>query len=185
MMEIRLHGRGGQGIVTASELMALSAHIEGYEAQAFPAFGVERSGAPIQAFVRISRQPIVLREQVYEPDFLIIADSTLLGDEAIVSGIKKNTKIIVNSSAPKEEILRILPGVAAKNISVIPATDIARRYLNKPFANTALTGAFAFSSRLISLPSLLKAIEENFAGRNDKLIKDNKQAAIAAYEYES
>ena len=98
MTEIRIHGRGGQGVVTASELIAIAAFYEGKESQAFPNFGVERRGAPIEAYARISDKLIKLRSQIYEPDFIIVQDDTLLGVVDLFKGIKKNTKIIINTN---------------------------------------------------------------------------------------
>src|SRR5574344_256713 len=109
IIQIRVHGRGGQGVVTAAELIAMAAFYEGKEAQAFPFFGVERSGAPIMAFARISDKKIKTREQVYEPDYLIIQDETLIDDEGILVGCSGGTKLIVNSNKSALEIYKTLP----------------------------------------------------------------------------
>ena len=108
IIQTRVHGRGGQGVVTAAELIALAAFYDGKESQAFPFFGVERSGAPIMAFARVSNSKIKTREQVYRPDFLIIQDATLIDDEGIFNGVTAQTKLLVNSSKTKEEIFKDL-----------------------------------------------------------------------------
>jgi len=104
MKQVRIHGRGGQGVVTAAELIAIAAFNDGHKAQAFPSFGVERTGAPIEAFARIDDKPIRLREHIYEPDVLIIQDSSLLATVAVTHGSNKKTIIIINSSKPKDQI---------------------------------------------------------------------------------
>ena len=109
MIQIRLHGRGGQGVVTAAELIAISAFYEGKEAQAFPSFGVERTGAPIEAFARIDNKPIRTREHVYSPDILIIQDPTLLETVDVANGCNNKTKVIINTTVPKGEINLKLP----------------------------------------------------------------------------
>jgi len=107
MIQIRIHGRGGQGVVAAAELIATAAFKDGLYAQAFPFFGVERSGAPIQAYARIDRQPIITREQVYAPDFLVIEDAGLLQAADTLAGVTKKTIVIVNSPEKSETIKKI------------------------------------------------------------------------------
>ena len=108
MQQIRIHGRGGQGVVTAAELIAIAAFNDGKEAQAFPSFGVERTGAPIEAFARIDNQPIRTRQHVYNPDILIIQDPTLLATVDVAHGCNKNTVVIINSSKPKNALKLVL-----------------------------------------------------------------------------
>src|SRR3990167_1796075 len=98
MIEIRIHGRGGQGVVTAAELIAIAAFKNGKQAQAFPSFGVERTGAAVESYARIDDQPIITRQQIYQPDILIIQDSTLLGNTDVAKGVSKKTVIIVNTA---------------------------------------------------------------------------------------
>ena len=114
IIQTRVHGRGGQGVVTAAELIALAAFYDGKESQAFPFFGVERSGAPIMAFARISNNKIKTREQIYRPDFLIIQDATLIHDAEILNGCEAQTKLLINSPKTREEIFNELK-LAAKN----------------------------------------------------------------------
>lgn len=182
MEQIRIHGRGGQGVVTAAELIAIAAFYDGKQAQAFPSFGVERSGAPIQSFVRISDKPIITREQIYKPDILIIQDPTLLDSSNtnqidIFSGINKETKIIINH--PEKEKMNL--NLKTKNIYTVPATDIALKVLGKNIVNTVILGSFAKHTGLISLASLKKAIEEKFAAQDSSIIEKNIVALEWAY----
>lgn len=134
MEQIRIHGRGGQGVVTAAELIALAAFYDGHEAQAFPSFGVERTGAPIQSFVRISNQAIITREQIYEPTVLIIQDATLLETVDVFTGCQKNTLIIINAKENK------WPKLTAKfsRVYFSPATEIALEIFGKNIVNTVI-----------------------------------------------
>jgi len=174
MIEIRIHGRGGQGSVTAAYLLATAAFYEGYQAQAFPHFGVERRGAPVQAYVRISKKSIRLREHVYHPEVLIIQDPMLLDSVDILQGAHKDTKIIINSEKSIKELS--LP----ENFKIlsIPAVKIALETIGKPIINTAMMGAFGGVFDLINFASIRKAICENFP---PALAKVNIQAANTAY----
>ncbi len=176
MTEIRIHGRGGQGVVTASELIAMAAFYEGNESQAFPNFGVERRGAPIEAYARVSNKPIRLRSQIYEPDFIIVQDDTLLKVVDLFKGIKKDTKVIINTN--KQLSLKL--DIKKENILFIPATKIALEVLGRPIINTVMLGAFAKFSGLIKVSSIEKALKSKFRG--DILIK-NIKAVKTAYNY--
>ena len=156
MVEIRIHGRGGQGSVTAAELLARAAFYDGHFTQAFPSFGVERRGAPLEAFCRISNEPILLREQIYHPHFLIIQDATLLDDESVLQGINKDVSILINSQND------FSPHLKAKAVLSVPATQIALKIIGKPFFNTAILGAFCAMSGLVSVASLERVISEHF-----------------------
>lgn len=175
MIEIRLHGRGGQGTVTAAELIAEAAFYDGKFAQAFPSFGIERRGAPVEAYVRISNQPILLRSQIYEPNYLIIQDSSLIGAINVFRGATKNTFIIINTEKEPQKI----PGLP-KNLKIqtVPATQIALTILEKPIINTILLGAFAGACGLINPLSLRKAITERFKG---EIAQKNLKAMNTAY----
>jgi pyruvate ferredoxin oxidoreductase gamma subunit len=176
--QIRIHGRGGQGVVTAAELIAIAAFYDGQEAQAFPNFGVERSGAPIQSFVRISNQKIITRAQIYHPTVLIIQDATLLDIPAIFRGADKNTRIIVNAPAGSQpELTKRFPQTYFS-----PATEIAMEILGKNIVNTVILGAFAKHTGLISLASLEKAVAEKFADKGENIINKNIKAIAKAYE---
>jgi len=184
MIQVRIHGRGGQGVVTAAELLALAAFNDGYFAQAFPAFGVERSGAPIQSFVRINKQAIITREQVQAPDILIVQDASLLNEKEVLFGIKKNTQLIINSPLESKEISKLLKNkIKSANIYSTPATDIALHWLGKNIVNTVILGAFIRRNKIIKLETLLKAVSQKFADKGEALIKKNKSAITAAYNY--
>ena len=174
MYQIRIHGRGGQGVVTAAELIAIAAFFEGHAAQAFPSFGVERTGAPIEAFARIDDKPIRIREHIYQPDFLIIQDATLLATVDVAKGCMPKTIAIINTAKPKNELKINLP---TENIHTIDATKIALEIIGKNIINTVILGAFAKTSGLISLESLKKAIKEKFADKPEVIAKN-----IAAVE---
>ena len=178
MFQIRLHGRGGQGVVTAAELIAIAAFNDGKETQAFPSFGVERTGAPIEAFARIDDKPIRLREHIYEPNVIIIQDATLLGTVDVAHGADKNTKVIINTSQEKDQI-KI--GLAAENIFAIDATKIALEELGRNIVNTVILGAFAKVTGLVTLESLKKAITQKFSEKGQALVDKNIKAIERAY----
>ncbi|MBT4277598.1 pyruvate ferredoxin oxidoreductase subunit gamma [Candidatus Falkowbacteria bacterium] len=179
MIEIRIHGRGGQGVVTAAELIAMAAFYEGFEAQAFPNFGVERRGAPIEAYARISDKPIKLRSQIYEPDIIVVQDDSLLSVVDVFKGIKKDTKVIINSDKKLEDIFKTGCPVPTKNIATISATKIALEILGKPIINTVMLGFFAKFSGLIKAESINKALKDKFKG---EILKKNIRAVEYAYE---
>jgi pyruvate ferredoxin oxidoreductase gamma subunit len=179
MIQIRIHGRGGQGVVTAAELIAIAAFKNGEQAQAFPSFGVERTGAPVEAYARIDDKPIITREQIYQPNILIIQDASLLDNFDMTKGADKKTIAIINTSKAKRDLKINLPQA---NIYTIDATKIALEIIGKNIVNTVILGAFAKATGLISLAALKQAIEEKFAGHND-LIEKNIKAIEQAYKY--
>lgn len=184
IIQIRVHGRGGQGVVTAAELIALAAFYDGKEAQAFPFFGVERSGAPIMAFARISSKAIKTREQVYRPDFLIIQDATLIDDDGILTGATSETKLIVNSSKTKEELFKELKNknnIKLNNIYATPATEIALEFIGKNIVNTVILGALVKHSNLFSLESLKKAVATKLKEKGEKILQKNLAAIDKIY----
>jgi pyruvate ferredoxin oxidoreductase gamma subunit len=141
LRELRIHGRGGQGSVTAAELIAVAAFKSGVFSQAFPAFGVERRGAPVQAFVRFADSKIRLRSQVYEPDYVIVQDASLIKDVNVFGGLKTGGIAIINTEMESDFV--VPDGV---RLIVIDATSIALEVLGLPIANTTLMGAFAAAS---------------------------------------
>ncbi len=175
MKEIRLHGRGGQGSVTAAELIAVAAFEDKRFSQAFPAFGVERRGAPVMAFARIADRPIRIRSQIYEPDYVVVQDVTLLDVVDVASGLKADGKIIINTDRPKE----MLKLNTKAEIITIDATKIAMEVLGRPIVNTTMLGAFCGATKEVSLESLNKAISERFKG---ELGRKNLAAIKTAYE---
>ena len=177
MIQIRIHGRGGQGVVTAAELIAIAAFKEGKIAQAFPFFGVERTGAPVEAFARIDDKPIRTREQVNNPDILIIQDPSLIGTVPFDRGCNKDTILIINTSKKKEEL-----GLNFKNIHTIDATKIALKEFGKNIVNTTLLGAFSKATNLIKIESLKEAIKEKFQEKGESVINKNIKAIEEAYK---
>jgi len=175
MIEIRLHGRGGQGVVTAAELLAISAFLDGKFTQAFPTFGSERMGAPVASFVRISDKSIRVRSQIYEPDYVIVQDATLIGSVDVFLGLKKNGLVIINTEKQPSELK--LKDV--KNVKTVPATKIAIEILGRPIPNTVLLGAFAGLTGLVSMDGIKKAIKERFKA---EVVEKNILAAEKAYK---
>ncbi len=175
MKEIRIHGRGGQGSVTAAELLAVAAFKDGKFSQAFPAFGVERRGAPVQAFTRINDEIIRLRSQIYEPDYVIVQDPTLLEVVKVQSGIKDDGLILINSEFGPEKFDL---GTDAK-VMTVNATKIALDIIGRPIVNTVLLGAFAGASGLINPESIKEAVKAHFPG---KVGEKNAEAIQQAYD---
>jgi len=172
--EVRIHGRGGQGAVTAAELLAVAAFQEGFWVQAFPAFGAERTGAPVAAFVRISRERIKLRSQVYTPDAVLVLDDTLLYAVDVLSGLKPEGVVIVNTSANPED----LPLAGDALLYTVPASEIAEAFLGKPIPNTPILGAYAAITGKVKLESILEAVRRRFPG---KAAEQNRRAVEEAY----
>ena len=175
MIEIRIHGRGGQGSVTAAELLAVAAFDDGREAQAFPAFGVERRGAPVMAFCRISDGPIRMRSQIYEPDYVVVQDPTLMESVDVLAGVKAEGTVLINTERPAAE----LKLKTKARVVTFPATQIALEALGRPIMNTAIMGAFSGISGAISFEAIERSIRHRFAG---ELGEKNVQAARKAYE---
>jgi pyruvate ferredoxin oxidoreductase gamma subunit len=170
MIEIRFHGRGGQGSVTAAEILAKAAFEDGKYSQAFPFFGVERRGAPVMAFTRIDDKPIEIRYQVYNPNYVIVLDDGLLDVVDVFSGLKDDGEVIINTTNQK---------VSTKgNISSIDATGIALDNLGVPIVNTVMLGSFAKKSGEVSLDSIISVIKQTFSG---KIGEKNAKAAEIAY----
>ena len=160
MIEVRIHGRGGQGNVVAAYLLATTAINEGWHAQAFPAFGAERRGAPVVAFVRISHTPIRRRCQVVSPDFLVIQDEALMGIPGITDGLKADGGILLNTARSSDSYARDIDS----SLVTLPATQLAQQYLGRPVPNTALLSAFLKLTDLLPQPALIKSLEERFKG---------------------
>lgn len=182
MFELRIHGRGGQGVVTAAEMVSLAAFAAGSHAQAFPSFGSERTGAPVVAFARISDKEIRNREPIMAPDALIIQDPTLLFQVDVFSGLKPEGYILINSSRTFAEL-----GLGdlslrhqSERLLTVPATEFAREHVGRPMPNAALLGGFAALSGAISLEAVSSAIREKFSG---KVGDGNVGAAEASYTY--
>ena len=161
MIEYRIHGRGGQGNVAAAYLLATAAFKAEWACQAFPAFGAERRGAPVTAFVRIDSSPIQLRSQITSPDFLIVQDDTLLQDLKITAGLKAGGAMLVNSRLPGGEIGEHF---SCKCVS-LDATSLAMDVIGRPIPNTALLAALLTLTGHFPLSALASALAERFQGR--------------------
>ncbi len=181
MFQIRIHGRGGQGVVSAAEMLSIAAFDEGRYAQAFPSFGSERMGAPVTAFCRIDDREIRLREPISKPDALIIQDPTLLHQLDLFSGLSENGYILINSTRSLEELgMDEFTGRFPRHhCCTVPASELALKHVGRPLPNAALLGAFAAVSGQFRLDSVLKAIRDKFAGRVGEA---NAAAAQAAYD---
>ena len=184
MFQIRIHGRGGQGVVSGAELLSVAAFLEGRHAQAFPSFGSERMGAPVMAFCRIDDKPIRLREPVLEPDALIIQDATLLHQVDLFNGLRPGACILINAAKSAEELglAGLAHGDKRYRLVAIPATDLALEHVGRKVPNVPLLGGFAAVTGLIGLPSLIRAIGEKFPG---PIAERNIAAARAAFEIAS
>ena len=180
ILEVRWHGRGGQGAWTASELLARTAIYEGKYIQSFPEFGPERMGAPVTAFTRISTEPIKIHCAVYEPDVVAVLDPTLLRTVPVTSGIGEEGIIIINSKDDPAEVRKTLKTEKGK-VWTIPATEIAIKILRLPITSTAMLGAVARATGIINLESVEKTVKERFrrdiAERNFAVIKEAYQEA--------
>jgi pyruvate ferredoxin oxidoreductase gamma subunit len=180
VFEIRIHGRGGQGVVTAAELLSVAAFDEGRHAQAFPSFGSERTGAPVVSFCRIDERPIRTREPIAEPDALIIVDPTLLHQVDVFGGLKKDGFVLINTSRSFAELRleELLARCSPERLKTVPATELAREHLGRPLPNAALLGGFAALTGVVSIDSVAVAIRERFAG---EVGERNAAAATAAF----
>jgi pyruvate ferredoxin oxidoreductase gamma subunit len=168
MFEVRVHGRGGQGVVTAAELLSIAAFEEGRHAQAFPSFGSERTGAPVVSFCRIADAPIRSREPIAEPDALIVQDPTLLRQADVFGGVGPGAFVLVNSGRDFDQLGlgELARGFRRRRLLTVPATEIARRHLGRPLPNAALLGAFAALTGVLRLASTGAAIRERFPGES-------------------
>jgi pyruvate ferredoxin oxidoreductase gamma subunit len=182
MFQVRIHGRGGQGVVTAAELLSVAAFREGRHAQAFPSFGSERTGAPVVAFCRIADQEIRIREPIMAPDALIIQDPTLLHQVNVFSGVVPDGYILINTTRSFDQlgIGEFVKGFRAEHLCTVPATDMAMRHFGRPLPNAALLGGFAAVTGLLSIDSVAEAIREKFPQR---VADANIAAAREAYGF--
>ncbi len=182
MLQIRIHGRGGQGVVSAAEMLSVAAFRQGRHAQAFPSFGSERTGAPVVAFCRIADHDIRLREPILEPDVLIVQDPTLLHQVDVFQGLKPEGWVLINSRHDFHALglAEIEQRFRPERLTTVPATEIALRHLGRPLPNAVLLGGFAALSGLITLDAVAHAIRERFAVQ---LAAGNIAAAAEAFDY--
>ena len=162
--EVRFHGRGGQGVVTAAELLSVAAFSQGLRALAFPSFGSERTGAPVVSYCRIDDRAIRAHDPVTAPQAVVVQDPTLLHLPGVLDGLTADGYLIVNSSGSPESLglARLAPQLQPRRIVTLPATDLAREALGRPLPNTALLGALAGLTAVVMLESLQEAIRERF-----------------------
>ncbi len=172
--EIRWHGRGGQGVVTASRMLAQAALLEGKFVQAFPEFGPERTGAPILGFTRISDERIRIHSHVYTPNLVVVLDPTLLESVDVTAGLVKSGQLVVNSGKTPDQIKSELEATTARAFTV-DATRISLEILGRAITNTAMLGAAIRAVPMANLESVRKAVRERFTGelgdRNVKAIE--------------
>ncbi|MBI2312084.1 MAG: 2-oxoacid:acceptor oxidoreductase family protein [Betaproteobacteria bacterium] len=180
MFQVRIHGRGGQGVVTGAEMLSIAAFLQGKHAQAFPNFGSERTGAPVVAFCRIDDKEIRLREPIMQPDALIIQDPTLLHQVDVFAGLVKDGYILINTNRSFAELGLgdFAKGFRPERLRTVPATELALKHVGRPVPNAALLGGFAAISGIISLDSVAAAIRDKFSG---KVADGNIAAATEAY----
>ncbi len=180
-MEICWHGRGGQGVVTASEILAETVVGEDMYVKAFPEFGPERMGAPIKAFTRISEKPIRLHTQVYEPDLVVVLDGTLIGKVDVAKGLKKGGMILANYNGTPEELKKALKTDA--ECHTVNASKISMEEIGRPVANTAMLGALIKFKPVVSYDALEKHVVAKFTGKlNEKAIAANIKALKRAMD---
>ncbi len=167
MFEVRLHGRGGQGVVTAAELLSVAAFRDGHEAQAFPSFGSERMAAPVVSFCRVADAPIRLREPITDPD-------------AVFAGLVADGFVLINSSRSVDDLglADLTSGCKPGRIVTVPATELARRHTGRPLPNVCILGAFAALTGAVTLASIETAVRARFRG---PVAESNVEAARAAY----
>lgn len=179
MFQVRVHGRGGQGVVTAAELLSVAAFAEGRHAQAFPSFGSERTGAPVVAFCRLDDRPIRLREPVLRPDAVIVGDASLLRQVDVFDGLTADGYVLVNSHLDGNSLgLDGHVRLRRDRVAILPATRLALRHVGRPVPNAALLGGFAALTGLISLRSVTDALRQRFDGA---VAAGNAAAATEAY----
>jgi pyruvate ferredoxin oxidoreductase gamma subunit/2-oxoisovalerate ferredoxin oxidoreductase gamma subunit len=178
MRELRFHGRGGQGTVVASKLLAVALFREGRQVQSFPAFGVERRGAPVTAFLRLSDAPILLRCEITQPDDLVILDATLIGAIDVTAGLKPGGSILINAERPPDAYPDLLRRF---RVATVDASAIAQRFglgsKTQPIVNTAILGALAVATELVTLDSVCEAIREEVPHKPEANIHAARAAA--------
>jgi len=180
MLQIRFHGRGGQGVVTAAEMLSIAAFEQGRHAQAFPSFGSERTGAPVVAFCRIDDREIRLREPILAPNVLIVQDPTLLHQVDVFQGLQPDGYVLINSRHGFDAlgVGEVARRFRHERLITVPASEIALKHLGRPLPNAVLLGGFAALSGLITLSAVAHAIRDKFSG---KVAEANVDAATEAF----
>jgi len=179
MIEIRFHGRGGQGVVVASEILAAAFFAEGKNVQAFPAFGVERRGAPVSAFLRVDDRPVRLRCQIQEPDHVVVLDPTLIGAINVTEGMKPKGWLLINSNHAPQHFQEVADGIC--QVATVDASAIAHSHRlgnrTNPIVNTAILGAFSGITHLVSIDAVVQAIMEGAPVRPEENVAAARDAA--------
>lgn len=176
MIEVRWHGRGGQGAVTSVELLAVSAIAAGKYAQGFPSFGPERRGAPVAAFTRVDSQKINKRSGIYKPDVVLVLDASLIGLVNVTEGLKPEGKLIVNTHKTPDEIRKQLDFKGT--VATVDGTGIARKEMGVPIANTTMIGALLKVTGMLELDAMKEAVEHRFG----RIAQKNLSAMKRAYD---
>lgn len=181
LVQVRVHGRGGQGVVTAAEVLSVAGFDDGLQAQAFPSFGSERMGAPVVAYCRLADEPIRTREPVMAPDAVIIVDATLLHHVDVFAGLAPQGYVVINSTRSPDELglADLCARIGPERLRVVPATDLARQHTGAPVPNICLLGAFAALTGAVSLAGLEQAVHERMDAR---IAAGNMAAARAAHD---
>ncbi len=181
LIEVRFHGRGGQGVVTAADLLAVAGFRERYYTLSFPMFGAEKRGTPVVSFLRISDEPIVARDEVYNPDYVVVLDPTVMETVNVVAGLKEGGMLIANYPKGSEDLKKEIRADELKiKVATINATKMTMEILGRPITNTTMVGAFGGATRLVSLETLLEVINEWFRG---ELAEKNAKLVEEAYRY--
>lgn len=178
VIEVRFHGRGGQGVVIGAEILASAAMKEGRSVQAFSSFGAERRGAPVMAFTRIAEKPIRVRCQIYEPDYVVVLDPQVCQVQDVTTGLKSDGMLIINTPLIPEKVKQAL-GVTKSQIYTIDATPLALNVFGSPILNTIMLGAFAAATGEVKLPMLVDAVKDRFS---EKIAQKNIQGMEEAYK---
>ena len=178
MKEIRIHARAGQGAITTAQILGEAYFIKGMYAYAFPHFGAARMGAPMNAFVRVDEKPVRRRSQIYEPDFVIVVDSTLMRSVNCLAGLRDNGIAVLN----QREGITVPQAKLKQKIFVVPANQIAQETIGRPLGNTALLGAFAAATGQIDLATIQQAVKSRFAGKA-KIQEANLEAVKRGFEF--
>jgi len=180
MIEVRFHGRGGQGAVIASNILAEAAFLEGKEVSAFPFFGVERRGAPVTAYTRIADHKIRNKSSIYRPDFVIVLDPTLVMAVNVAEGLKSNGQILINTRVTASKLRADMKLASDMNIATVDATGIALNHKlgskAAPIVNSAVMGAFSKASGIVRIESILESIRNNVPVKLDENVAAAKDA---------
>lgn len=184
LTEVRWHARAGQGAVTASKLLAEAAMEEGFYIQAFPEYGAEREGAPVRSFTRISTTPVRVHSQIYEPDVVLILDSTLIGSVNVTEGLREGGVVIINTSREPAEIRARIDDLAGKfKIFTVDATSISLDAIGRPMPNIPMLGAFIGATGLLDFRSVAEKMRKVFSKKfGEKIVEGNLAALKRGYE---